>query len=258
MTLDSRLNRRRGGCLAKLFFLTLFMALLAVLCWITLLPFVVARVVHDRTGFDVTIQDLSVNPFTARVSLRGLVLGNPSSYPISDFVQLRELTADLQLASVFTDRLVVEEAVFDLGKFGLVKNSRGERNATAFVSALLGESPAGTNEEGSGSAETPPETKTRREFLIRRMQLRLDQIVVLDGVGDAAQLKTVNLQFSQDYENVTKVSQITAPILKLALQKGGLRALEELGKGGSLEETGRKWGDSIKNLFKSPDSKGGK
>lgn len=259
MGLHSTASRRRGGCLAKLFFLLLLGAGVLALCWVLFLPMLVVRSLHNRTGFDVSVQDLSVNPFTARISVRGLVIGNPSTYPINDFIHIGEFTADAQLGSLLSDRLIVEEAVVDIRELALVRNSKGERNALAFWKALVGESgPAQTQ-----VSEAKQEPTEKKEFLIRKLRLRLDRLMISDGIADTTQVRTVDLQFAQDYEDVTGVAQVTEPIIRQAIAKSG--ALKELTakalegfktNGASLKESGQKAVESIKGFFKSLGEKG--
>jgi len=259
MGLHSTSSRRRGGCLTKLLFLMLLGAGVLALCWVLFLPLLVVRSLHNRTGFDVSVQDLSVNPFTARISVKGLVIGNPSTYPINDFVHIGEFTADAELGSLFADRLIVEEAVVDIRELALVRNSQGERNALAFWKALVGESgPA--QAQGVEDKQKP---SAKKEFLIRKLRLRLDRLVISDGITDTTQVRKVDLQFAQDYENVTGVAQVTEPIIRQAIAKSG--ALKELTakalegfktNGASLKESGQKAVESIKGFFKSLGEKG--
>jgi hypothetical protein len=61
---------------------------------------------------------LRADPFTGRVIVRGLSATNPpGSYPLPDFVELRELRADVNVFSwIFSGRIVVNELDVDLGR----------------------------------------------------------------------------------------------------------------------------------------------
>jgi uncharacterized protein involved in outer membrane biogenesis len=259
MDLHTPVSRRRGGCLTKLLFLMLLGVGVLALCWVLFLPMLVVRSLHDRTGFDVSVQDISANPFTARISVKGLVIANPSAYPINDFVHIGEFTADAEFLSLFSDRLVVEEAVVDIRELALVRNAQGERNALVFWKALVGESGPAQPAASVQQEKTP----VRKEFLIRKLRLRLDRLVISDGVTDNTQVRKVDLQFSQDYENVTGVAQVTEPIIRQAIAKSGAlkeltaKALESFKtNGASLKETGQKAVESIKGFFQSLGEKG--
>jgi len=263
MGLRSPASRLRGGCLSKLLFLMLLGAGVLALCWVLFLPMLVVRSLHNRTGFDVSVEDISANPFTARISIRGLVIGNPSTYPISDFVKIGEFTADAEIASLFADRLVVEEAVVDIREIALVRNSQGERNALAFWKALVGESQPAQSGGDKAASEQKDKPAVKKEFLIRRLRLRLDRLVISDGITDTTQVRKVELQFSQDYENVTGVAQVTEPIIRQAIARSGAlkdltaKALEGFkANGAGLKETGQKAAEAIKGFFKSLGEKG--
>ena len=70
----------RGGLLGKLLFLLVLLLAVAALAWAFFLPQIVTTALHKRTQFDVTVSELTANPFTSRVVIRGLVLRNPSSF----------------------------------------------------------------------------------------------------------------------------------------------------------------------------------
>ncbi len=259
---------QRGGCLAKLFVLgALFMAF-AVVCWIFLLPVAVTRAIESRTGFPVAITSLSVNPFTARVAVDGLVITNPpAQFSEPNFVKLRSLRADIELFSVFSDRLVVEEAVVDIEQVTLVKNAQHEGNGVLFGQRIVGESspekPDPSKPEPAPAVDKPA---ARKEFLIRHLQLRLDKVVLVDAAGSKPAVKEVNVAFNQTYKDVTTPTEIATPIVAHLIANGssigdyagelGRKALEAAKKTGTyLKETGKKAGESLKDIFQSISDK---
>ena len=213
----------RGGLLGKLLFLLVLLLAVAALAWAFFLPQIVTTALHKRTQFDVTVSELTANPFTSRVVIRGLVLRNPSSFPISDFVHVREFRAELNLPSLFSDRLVIEDAAINIEKLALVKNAAGERNIQLFQERLLG---GGTTEDKPATEE--PGSDKPREFLIRHLELRFDQLVIADAGNSAP--RVLNLNLNHTYENVDNPTALAAPIAAQLVQRSGLlnRLLEKI------------------------------
>ena len=213
----------RGGLLGKLLFLLVLLLAVAALAWAFFLPQIVTTALHKRTQFDVTVSELTANPFTSRVVIRGLVLRNPSSFPISDFVHVREFRAELNLPSLFSDRLVIEDAAINIEKLALVKNAAGERNIQLFQERLLGGS---TTEDKPATDE--PRSEKSREFLIRHLELRFDQLVIADAGNSAP--RVLNLNLNHTYENVDNPTALAAPIAAQLVQRSGLlnRLLEKI------------------------------
>src|SRR5450432_866771 len=103
----NRQSARRGGIFFKLLVFLAAVFALAALAWMLFLPAFVTRQIRTRTGFDATVASLSCNPFTGRLTIRGLVLTNPPGFSTSDFVQLREFRLEGDLLSLFSERIVL-------------------------------------------------------------------------------------------------------------------------------------------------------
>jgi hypothetical protein len=217
MRMGSPFARQRGGLLARL--LAAFVVFLAVaaLAWMLLLPVVVTSLLRSRTQFGVTVQSLSVNPFTATVHLRGLIIENPPTFPMPDFVQVREFRATAGLFTLFSDRPVIDEAVVDIAQVTLVKNQAGQRNAALFQERLAGAS-APVRAGGPPAAGPAPQSK---EFLIRHLELRFDKLRLVDASGGQPGTQEYDLGLRQTYENVTTPVQIAVPILGRLAARGG-------------------------------------
>jgi hypothetical protein len=226
-------------------FLAILFACLAV-AWMILLPFAVTRFVQERTGFGIEIQSLYANPFTANLELRGLVITNPPAFPRKDFVDVREFRAGARLFSLFGHRPVIDYIVVNMTGITLVKDQRGLINTKVFQEGLAGPSPH----------PPPPAAAPAREFLIKRLQVRLDRLVIADYSRRKPDVREFTLNFSHTYENVTSAKQLAAPFADIFAPVAGaiggilpetdaaLRAA-----GGRVKETGRKTGEAVKGLF---------
>ena len=240
-------SRRGGVGFNLMLFVAILFACLAV-AWMILLPFAVTRLVQERTGFGIEIQTLYANPFTAHLELRGLVITNPPGFPRKDFVEVREFRADAQLFSLFGHRPVINDLVVNVAVVSLVKDQRGRINTRVYQEGLAGPSP-----EPPAAAAAPA-----REFLIKRLQVRLDRLVIADYSKGKPDVREFTLNFSHTYENVTSAKQLAAPFADLFTPVAGaiggilpetdaaLRAA-----GGRVKETGRKTGEAVKGFFEA-------
>lgn len=254
MVLGRNGNPRRGGVFTTLLVLLALFIAFGVLCWILLLPTAVTKYISSRTGFAVKVESLSVNPLTAKVVVRGLVIENPADFPVKDFVQLREFRADAELGSLFGDKLIVDEAVVDVAQVALVKNKQGQSNGVLFKDRLQGPTkPEPAAAEPSGK---------KKEFLIRKLDLRFDTLLIVDGTGSKPSTRRVDINFKHSYTDVTSPVQIAMPIVGRVAALGGSigdfagklgpEALDAAKKTGeALRDAGKKAGETLKDIFQS-------
>lgn len=255
---------QRGGLFAKvLLFFGLVFGVVA-LAWVLLLPTIVASVVRSKTGFEVTINELSVNPLTAKVHLAGLVVKNPAGWTETAFVNLRELRADAELLPLLKGRLIADEIVLDVTHVTLVKNKEGVFNILAFKEGLTGSG----NQAVAGSPQS--ETGKSTAFLIRRLVVKFDRLTYADHSGRKPIVREYNLAINRELRDVDSVAALVHPFQGAALSVvsdavGGMfqdatQLLQNSGDlvkdaGGALKETGKKAGDTLKGLMHSLDKK---
>lgn len=226
-------------------------AVMAML-WVVLLPTVVAMTIRTRTGFAVKVDRLSVNPFTAHVVIKGLVLKNPEGWPVADFVDLRDFRAEISLLSLLGDRWEAKEVLVDVARLTVVRNQQNTLNAVAFSDAWSGPAPA-----------SPKPAGTKPQFLIRHLSLKFDKLVYADYSGGKPSTKEYDLNIRRDLREVDSVTKIISPFTGSALTlftdvlRGSFKrnptVLNELT--GGLMDAGKKTGEVIKGLIDSLEKK---
>jgi len=266
---------RRGNILTKLFVFALALAATFALMWVLLLPSIVTGLIKKRTGFPATVQRLYVNPFTASVYISGLKINNPDAFPQNDFVSVNEFKTAVEIGSVFSDRVVVKDAVFDVALIAVVKNAQDQTNIDVFKAGVQ----AANSEGKSPGPQNPPkpaapeEKSPPKRFLIRHLVVKLDKIIIADYSGAKPNVREVPLNINHTFTDVTDLTQISVPILAdLSVAGVGKLAdnilslvmpapiLERLGvvtkgAGGILQGTGQKTKDLFKGLFDSLEQK---
>ena len=227
------------------------------LAWMLFLPVVLTTQLRQRTGFDATVQSLAVNPFTGTVALRGLVLTNPPTFPVREFVQVREFRVVAELRSLLSDRLIFDSVLLDVASVTLVNRDDNRSNAEVFHHHLT------VPEEGR---PLPPSSRPPRQFLIRRLTVRVDRLVIADYSTRLPTSHEYHLGLNQTYSDVTDVKQLLAPaalqsLAPVAVALSGLvpgdfgRALNDTVKEATkssanlLKAAGRKAGEKLKGYF---------
>ena len=191
--------------------------------WIFFLNPIVTHQIKNRTGFDVKIQKLYVNPFTATVEIDGLVLTNPTGeFKTPGFVDLTALHADVSLRSlVFGDQLVVNSATLDLPAVTLVRRDSNPSNAELFAQRLSGT--GNTAAQQPQPAPKPDNTPSKPlNFLIKRLDINLGKVVVANEPANAAPTsKDYTINYKHTYENITDPKQfMTVDLAKSLLGVG--------------------------------------
>lgn len=250
MAINRKPRASRGGCSVKLLVVALLLGVLATAAWVILLPRIIASVVRSQTGFELSVDRLWVNPLTADVSIRGLVLRNPEDWPLRDFVELRQFKADVKLFSLFGERLEIEEAVLDLPKVTLVRNPEGALNAVRFKDGVVGAEP-------SKEPKPPPEPKTPARFLIKRLQVKVGTIAYADHSGRRPTVREYPVNIDKELTDVDSVAKLISPLYTANVgvvteALGGMFAdsVEMLkGTGEALKDAGQKATEAVKGFL---------
>jgi len=230
-------SRERGGILTKAIVVLAVLFAVAALAWMLFLPAIATSQLRSRTGFDAKVQSLSVNPFTGVVHIRGLTVTNPPTFPVPEFLTLREFEADAEVFSLLTDRVVFDTLAVDLEQVTLVKRKDGKSNAEVLYQNYS--APA-------GSPPAPPSTAPARKYLIRKLNIKLDQVTVADHSGSTPVLHVYKINLNHSYTDVTSVKDLLAPMSMQALAPLGT-AISDLVPG----NLGQALNDVLKGASKS-------
>ena len=225
------------------------------LAWMLFLPAVLTSQLRSRTGFDARVQSLTANPFTGRVHLRGLVVTNPPTFPVSEFMEVREFQSDLQVFSLLSGRTVFDSLVLDVAGVTLVIRPDGQTNAGVFQHHLT-----------ATGEELPRPAAPAHHFLVRHLTLRMDRLVSGDHSSRLPVTREDPLHLNQSYTDVTNVKQLLSPLGMQSLAPVGLAlkglvpgelgeaisdATKEAAKSGAgvFKNLGRKTGEKVKGFF---------
>jgi len=244
--------RQRGGIVFRLLiWLTVFFAFVA-LAWMMFLPVVLTTRIRTRTGFDATVGRVVVNPFSGRIEVQGLVIENPPTFPVRDFVRLREFRAKVDPWSTLSGRPVIDAMTVNVESITVVKREDGASNAEAFGRHLSSDRPD----------PRPPSVRGPRPFLVRHLAVHIDRVIAIDRNRRKPTQRDFEVKFDQNYTNVSDPKQLFGPSameslaplgeLMAQLMPGDLGAVFSDGakkEGGLFREAGRKTEAQAKRLF---------
>lgn len=177
--------------------------------WMLLLPGLFTSVIENRTGFPARVDYFYANPFTAEVRLRGLVIVNPAGFAETDFVELHQFTAKADLFSLLGNKPVLDMSTLDVARVTVVTNARGTNNLDMMYRRLA--SPTKTA-PGSRSSTPAANDNASLQFLVRNLDLRINEVVVKDERPGKAPQRVHQLAFERTYRNVTPATKFNTDL----------------------------------------------
>ncbi|HTJ78893.1 MAG TPA: hypothetical protein VL357_07835 [Rariglobus sp.] len=195
--------------LKTLMCLVCFTAILA-LSWMLFLPGLLTSVIEKRTGFITRVDSIYANPFKGEINLRGLVMVNPAGFRHAEFLDLRQFTAKADLLSLFGDHPVINMSTIDVARVTVVTNAQGVNNVD-LLSRRLAWLP-----DKKAKAKTPAAEDSPIKFLIKHLDVKLGEVVVVNDSGATPSEHATALNFEHSYSDITSGSKFlaeTAPSL---------------------------------------------
>jgi hypothetical protein len=175
------------------------------------------------------------------------MLGNPHAYPRKEFLQMREFEAEVELTTLFSDKLVFRSVRFDVVLLAIVKREDGPTNVQAFQNYLAG-------------GRAPAQPAKGRPFLIRKLEVKLDQFMVIDHSHREPAVREYALQFDRSFVNVTDTQQLLLPssVDQLFALGGAVGTLLPADVAGAIDRAVRSGTDVMRELARgNPTIAGG-
>lgn len=203
-------NPLAGGTVLKLIVLMAVLASVAVVAWMLFLPTMARNAVQGQTEFETQIDRFAANPFSGRFQGGNLRLNNPARFGGDVFADVASFDGVVEVSSVTTSELVVETLTLDLRKLVLVVDPAGKSNLDAFGESFAANLPVETRPRQS-LAGLPLIGEGPSQVVIRRLELKLGRLEVLDLAGAQPVLVGDDLNYTHIYENVRTVEQLFTP-----------------------------------------------
>lgn len=180
--------------------------------WMLLLPGLFTSVIENRTGFPARVESFYANPFTGEVRMRGLVMANPPGFSESRFIDLQQFSAKADLFSLLGGNPVIDMTTLDVARITVVTNAQGANNLDLVYRRLAGtvapkKSVSSAKSLSAGSAAPAASTF---QFLVRSLDVRLNEVVVKDERPGKTVQNVHQLSFQRSYSNVTPATDFSA------------------------------------------------
>ena len=143
---------------------------------LTRLDSMVAQLIETHgsqaTGTSVRVGSVSIDLRRGRGTIRGLRVGNPQGYSRGDAFQLGEITLDIDLGSVQSSPIVIDELTVRAPKASYEVDAKGRSNFDA-IKANLDRGAGAAPAETSGGESLPPRIAIKR-FVFQKGSVSAD------------------------------------------------------------------------------------
>ena len=107
------------------------------------------------TRTEVRLESSNISLFSGKGSLKGLFIGNPKGFKTESAFQVKEIRVAMDVSSILTDRLIIEEIVVNAPEINYERGSKSSNIKTIFgnVRALAGKSKRQATKAGKAGAK---------------------------------------------------------------------------------------------------------
>ncbi len=168
-------------------------------------------------GVDTVIDQFSLSIMNQSVSIKGLRLYQPESFPEGIFVDITEVSTTCKVASLLSKQVHIPKLAFNLKEVVLIKDKSGNLNIDALKIA---------REEESKSQNK----KEKMDFQIDEMILTIDKVIYKKyGQDDKPIIKAFDIGIKdKKFENITSPEQLATKIIGTVMApmaaKAGLKS----------------------------------
>lgn len=212
----------------------------------------VERIGTAQTQVPVRLKNVKLSPLAGRTNLEQLVIANPTGYAAPTAVAVRTIAAQLDWASLTSDRLVLSEVLIQ-GPEITFEGSLSDNNLQTIRKHLL--QAAKTSQPSNSSA-----TRASKAVVIRRLRIVDARVNVhlrtgtIEAKAEAIKLKPITIENLGDPDHPVSTADVAAQVFGAltheAVASIGKTTGNLLGKG--TEEAGHaidRAVDGLKQLF---------
>ncbi len=173
-------------------------------------------------GVDTEIDKFSLSVIKQSVSIKGLRLHQPESFPEGVFIDITEISTSCKVKPLLSKKIHIPNLVLNIKEVILIKDKSGNLNVDALKIAKDKESK--TQDE-----------KTKIDFQIDEMTLTIDKVIYKKyGNDDMPIIKAYDIGIKdKKYENITSPEQLASKIIGTVLapmaSKAGLKSTATYG-----------------------------
>jgi uncharacterized protein involved in outer membrane biogenesis len=122
-------------------------------------------------GAEVRLRDVDISPFSGKGQLKGLFIGNPGGFNSESAFILKEVRIALDVKSIFSEKIVVDEIYIDAPDITYEKGARSD-NIQTILSNI---------KKFAGASEAKAETGTAAESEEAEKKIQINRLTIKNG-----------------------------------------------------------------------------
>ncbi|MEI8063174.1 MAG: hypothetical protein WCH84_03825 [Verrucomicrobiota bacterium] len=226
---------------------TVLVALMVVsfLCRNFIARKVVEIAANKMTGFPLEIGSVDIGLFSGTLEVRDFQLMNPSEFHGGTFVKLPLVRVDYDTMSFLRRAPHIKELTVNVAEVDLVKNEKGESNATVLQNRA--ESISGSKQTGSGA----PKDEKKMSYRVDLVKIHVGTVIKRSFSSDGKPNETkLSLNVDATYKDVNESTSISKLIMDTVFGQLGAVAGEMIkGAGATVKDAGQTLQKTGKGLF---------
>lgn len=237
----------------------LVLVLVLALCLVGLLvwsapkfgPKVIDWWVEGKTGYSVTIEKLDLKLFSGSANVEGIVLMNPPYYQNKNFLQIREISVQVEPRSFYKERIVFDHVFVDLDKFIWEKNAQGSINVVEFFDKFKKEKGASLVKKAiAGEGIDQGVRGGHRDYIIKKLVIKIGEIDVI-GFPLENDTQSFVLNYNKEFTDVNNMEAVVDQMVEDLKVKGVMRLMQDSLNSGLASKLKNKVDEKIqKNIEK--------
>lgn len=203
------------------------------------------------TGTEVKLQKANISLFTGKGYLKGLFIGNPEGFQTNSAFTLNEVKLALNVKSVFSDKIVIDEILIDSPDITYEKSSKSDniKNILKNIEKFSGES--GSPDEKNVTEETKKDEKKLQinNFIVRNGKVNMS-ISGIKGKNISLSLPDIHMKDIGKEDEGASLSKVLEEVFIEVNKKTSIAVAGSVKSiGGGIDKTVGKSADTLKGLF---------
>jgi uncharacterized protein involved in outer membrane biogenesis len=203
------------------------------------------------TGATVKLQGVDISLFSGKGQIKSLFVGNPEGFKTESAFKLNEVRLALNIKSVFSDKIVIDEIYIDAPDITYEKSMKGDNIKAILnnIKAFSGES-KGAAQKDTDEKPSKEETKIQiNDFILKNGKVNMS-ITALQGERLSIALPDIHMKDIGKEKEGTSMSKALEQVF-VVINKNVVTAVagSVTSVGKTAEKTVGKTVDKLKGLF---------
>lgn len=194
------------------------------------------------TGVDVKLQKADISLFSGEGELKGFFIGNPEGFKTASAFQLNHVRIALNVKSVFSDRIIIDEILIDAPDITYEKSAKGDNIKTILnnIKKFAGTEKKAAQEPAGEQPKSEAKKIVIKDFLVRNGKVNMSA-TLLEGERLSYALPEIHMKNIGEGEGGASLSKAMESIFA-EVNKGVITAasgsVKDIGK--TVEKTAKK------------------